>query len=141
MITLKTYTNKRWAIPFPKKAPETSMYVFSIKRHLWRRKKRNAMSNPRPLNNNSKHNVTYLLDGKVSVFLLVLWRKNIKQMCSIVDLLTFLYNSLLYLFKFPHLGIRSKKVTYLALNIETALSSVIKGIAVPIFDQNWQLYI
>ena len=84
------------------------------------------------------------MDRNVSV-VWVLWKKNnIKQMCSIVDLLTFLYTSLLYLFKYIQVipliwegntQLVKRKVTYLAINVETAQSSVIKSIAVPIFNQ------
>mgnify|MGYP007133247144 CR=1 FL=1 len=65
-------------------------------------------------------------------------------MCSIVDLLTFLYNPLLNLFKYIHVisliwvgntQLVKKKVTYLSLKVRTAQSSVIKSIAMPTFDQ------
>jgi len=58
------------------------------------------MSKPWSLNYNLKHDVTYLLDCNVSVVLSFRKKKTIKHMCSIVDLFTFLYNSLLYLFKY-----------------------------------------
>ena len=65
-------------------------------------------------------------------------------MCSIVDSLTFLYNPLLYLFKYTQViylisvgntQLVKRKVTYLSLKVETAQSSVIKSIAVPTLDQ------
>jgi len=64
-------------------------------------------------------------------------------MCSVDDLLTFLCNSLLYLFKYIQLislilvgntQLVKKKVTYLALNLETAQSSVMKCMVVPKSD-------
>ena len=65
-------------------------------------------------------------------------------MCSIVDLLTFLYTSLLYLFKYIQVipliwegntQLVKKKVTYLAINVETAQYSVMKCMAVTTFNQ------
>ena len=64
-------------------------------------------------------------------------------MRSIVDLLAFLYNSLLHLLYIQvisliwvgNIQLDEKKVTYMSLNDETAQSSVIKRIAMPTFDQ------